>query len=216
MADVVIVRDANRRAIANDIAVLQAKLNPAGGVLGVPVVLVATEKQQVGVEPPEIPDDLITRPGRATGVARKVCHHNLVAVYGITTDEPFEFRLLAVAHPVLHVIGVVPVFNPKMSVPSRIMHFRPGRHTPFFLTGQHEFQSCLALFAGLEGEELCRELEHAALMGVHRERHHLIPRHVHARWRTLASPGGRLAIVARALPPLTGGERLEVGKALSE
>ena len=215
MADVVIIRDANRRAIANDIAVLQAKLNPAGGMLGVPVVLVATKKQQVRIDLSEIFHDLIARPGRATGVARKVGHNDLVSINRITTNKSLEFCLLAVAHPVLHVIGIVPVFNPKMSIPARVMHFRLGRHAPLF-AGQLQFQSHLTLLTRLQWEKLCRELQHAPLMGVHRECHHLIPRHVHARWRALASPRGRLAIVARALPPLTGGERLKISKPFSE
>ena len=49
MADVVVVGDGDRRPVAHDVAELQAELDPAGGVLGVAIGLVAGEEQQVGI-----------------------------------------------------------------------------------------------------------------------------------------------------------------------
>ena len=63
VTDVVVVRDADRGPVADDIAKLQTKLDPPGGVLSVAVGLVATEKQQVGILPPEVGDNLRSTAG---------------------------------------------------------------------------------------------------------------------------------------------------------
>ena len=49
MAHVVIVGNADRRPVADDVAELQAELDPAGRVLGVAIGLVAGEEEQVGI-----------------------------------------------------------------------------------------------------------------------------------------------------------------------
>ena len=58
MADVVVVGDRDRGPVADDVAELEAELDPAGGVLGMAVGLVAGEEQQVGVLALEVLDDL--------------------------------------------------------------------------------------------------------------------------------------------------------------
>ena len=65
---IVVVRNADGRAVPDDVAVLHAKLNPTGRVLGVTVMLIPPEEQQVRIMMPDILDNLLTRTGGAAGI----------------------------------------------------------------------------------------------------------------------------------------------------
>ena len=63
MTDVVVVRDADRGPIADDVSKLQTKLDPPGGVLSVSVGLITAKKQKVRILPPKVSDDLRSTTG---------------------------------------------------------------------------------------------------------------------------------------------------------
>jgi len=70
------------------------------------------------------------------------------------------------------------------------------------LLATFQFQPRLTRFVRLEWMELRREFEQATILGVERERDHLVARHIHRRWRIL---------VARLFPPPLGrGEGVEI------
>ena len=65
MAHIVVVGDRDNRPVAEHIAELEPELDPAHGVLRVAIGLIAREEQQVGIENPEVRDQLIAWAGRA-------------------------------------------------------------------------------------------------------------------------------------------------------
>ena len=65
VADVMVVRNTNRRAILHHVAKLQTELNPAGGVLGVAIGLVAGEEQEIRILTDQVIQDLWSGARRA-------------------------------------------------------------------------------------------------------------------------------------------------------
>ena len=65
---IMVVWDTDRRAVSDYVAVLHAKLNPTCGVLGVTVMLITPEEQQVRIVVSNILNNLLARPRCAAGV----------------------------------------------------------------------------------------------------------------------------------------------------
>ena len=181
VTDVVIVGNAHRRAVADDVAKLQAELDPSRRVLRVAIRLITTEKQHVRVLRPQVVDDLGARPDRAAGVAAHVRDHDLILLHRIATDEALKHRLLAVAHAVGHVLRAIPALHAEMRVPARIMHLALRDFLPLAVLLLH-FESRHTLLARLQREKLRAHLQHAVLLSVIRKAHHFIARHIHRRW----------------------------------
>ena len=69
MAHIVIIRDADGGTVAEQVAELEAELDPAGGVLGMAVGLIARKKQQVRILRLELVDDFRALASRPAGIA---------------------------------------------------------------------------------------------------------------------------------------------------
>ena len=205
--------------VADDVAELQAELDPAGGVLGVAVGLVAGEEEQVGVLPLEVLDDLGPQAGGAAGVARHVGDDDLLLVRRVAADEALEHRLLAVSHAVGHVPGVVPFSMRKCA--SQPGYSTSARAASVHWPSRWNSRRALRSSPGFKREELRGQLQHAGVMRVDREGDDLVARSVHRRCLRRAATLG-LGLGLRAGFPLPGrgglpgppfprGERFEIG-----
>ena len=199
---IVIVRDAYRGAVPDDVAELEPELDPASRMLGVPVMLVASKEQHVGILCPEVLHNLCARTRGPARVAAHVGHDDLLLLHGIPPDHPFEPRLCAMQHPVLHGFRTVPAFYSEMSVPARIQHRAPRNFLPCSVTPLH-LQPGHPFLAGFERKQLGTHLQDPILLRVIRKTHHLVPRHIHGQNLRLSPFRGLLWFRARLLPPFS-------------
>ena len=182
VAHVVVVGDRDRGPIAEDVAELQAELDPAHGVLRVAVGLVAREKQEIGIENPEIRDQLIPRAGRARRVAGEHGDADPLVVGRIAADRAGERGLPTVADSVGHRPRRVPVGDAEVDVPAGIEHGGPVHLLP--AGAAIDLQPRLQRLARPQRKQLGGELEHARgglglqAHGVDREGDHVAARHV--------------------------------------
>ena len=207
VADVVVVRDRDRGAVPDQVAELQAELDPASGVFSVPIGLVTGEEQQVRVLGEQVLDDLRPTARGAAGVARHVRHHNRVLLGRVTADRTLERGRLAVPHAVLDALRGVPLPDAKVGAPAGVLDRRLPQLDPPPVA--FHFQPGLARFVRPERVELGGQLEHAAIDGVEGERDNLIAGHVE-RWRGIGP------FRLRLLPPLADGQGIEVRELVAE
>ncbi len=130
VSDVVVVRDADRRAILDDLAILEAELDPAGRVLGVVIRLIAREEEQIRILTQQPLHDFRPRALGSRRVASQVGDDDLVLVQRITTDGAVERRLVPMPHPVRHRLRCIPAFDPEVGAPARISNRRAGDFRP--------------------------------------------------------------------------------------
>ena len=202
MAHIVIVGDADRGTITHDLPKLQAKLDPASRVLGVPVGLISREEQHVGILRLEVVTDLGAQASRATRVAGHVRDHDLLLVRRITPDHTVKHGLLTVPDAIANILGRIPAFHSEMRIPPGIQHLclrnlHPSAITLYLKPGE-------SLLIRLQGEELGAHLHHPALLGVDRKSHHLIPGHIHGRWRTASPALSFTLLLSLAVPRCQG------------
>ena len=224
VADVVIVWDADGGAVADDVAELEAELDPAGGVLGVAVGLITAEEEDIGVLSAEVVDDFGAGADGSAGVATHVGDDDDVFVHGIAADEAFELGGLAVADAIGDVFGAVPAFDAEVGVPAWVEDIGAGDFLPV-LAIWADFEAGDAFFIWFEGEELGAHFEHAVLLGVVGEADDLIAWDIHGGCGGGAAFGFALGFGlglgfaigggggcggAALGPPLAGGEGFEL------
>ena len=90
LSDIVIVGNGDHRAILQHVAKLNSKLQPAIGVLGVVIRLVAGKEQQIGIELDQVFDHLRPWPGRPGAVAGEVADHDDFFVDRILANQPVK------------------------------------------------------------------------------------------------------------------------------
>ncbi len=177
--------------------------------------LISAKEEQIGIENFEIVDDLGPFADRATRVARHITHDDFVLVRGISADQALEHGVFTMPHAIRHILGRIPMFNPKVRIPTGIEHLGRGRLLP--LAVAFELQGNLARFAGLERIELRADFENAGGLEINRKDDDLIARHIHRRSRG-GSAAFHFGVLVRfaALPPLAGRQRFEIGKLRAE
>ena len=230
MAHVVVVGNRDRGPIPHHVAKLQAELEPAHGVLGVPVGLVAREEEEVGIGGPQAGHEFLPLARRPRRVAREHGHADLLARGRVGPHEPLEHRLLPVPHAVGSGLARIPALDPEVDIPPGIEHVG-GRHllpgvAPLHLEPGHTG------LARLERKELRRELEHGRpasglhAHGVQGEGHDLVAGDIERERRRLRRLPRRSRITLRArlvcglvpglLPPLAGHPAVELRMGRSE
>ncbi len=176
-----VIRNGDGRSVTDDIAKLQAKLDPARGVLRVTVRLVAGKEQQIWILSFQVVDNLRSQPRRATGITRHIGDDDDILCDGILANQTFESRPFAVSHTIRHVLAVVPVVDPKVRTPTRIEN---GLFRDLFpLAVLLELKPCFARFTGFQRVKLGGQLEDAMIVRVQSKRDDFVTRHIHRRWR---------------------------------
>ena len=122
VTDIMVVRDTNRRAILHDLAKLETKFNPAGGMLGMAIGLVAREEEEVGILPEEVIQNLGSRTRSPTGVTRHVRDDDRILGEGIATHQAFEGRGGAVANAVSDRLRTIPARYTEVGAPTWKLH----------------------------------------------------------------------------------------------
>ena len=152
LSDVVVVGDGDGGAVAHDVAELQAELEPAIGVLGVVVSLVAGEEENVRILLDEVFENDRTWSGGAGGITRKVADGDGVLIFGVLADESFEGCFCRVAETVGSVLGGVPILNAEVGGPSGVDDFFFGDFFPGVAV--FDFKTDFLGFVRLQWEKL--------------------------------------------------------------
>ena len=153
VTDIVIVGNTDRRAIANDVAKLQAELNPAGRVFRVAIGLVATKEEYIGIVRAKVVDDLSAWANGTARVAAQVRDHDHFFLHWIAANQSLEHRLLSVAHAVGNILRTIPTFDAKMCIPAGIKHLGFRDFFPF-ITPLFQFKPRRPILPRLQGKEL--------------------------------------------------------------
>ncbi len=208
LADVVIVRDGDGGAVTHDVAELHAELEPAGGVLGVVVGLVAGEEENVGILRDEVLDDEGAGAGGAGGIAGEVANDDGVFIGGFAADLSFEGGLFGVAEAVGEVLGGVPIVETEVGGPAGVDDVFFGNFFP--LVTVFDFEADFLDFVRFEGEELSAEFEGFVLKGVDGEADDVFAGDVEIDHGLLSF------LFALAFPPVGGGAVIEAGILFAE
>ena len=88
--DIVVVGNADGGPVPDDVPELESELDPAGGVLGVAVGLVASKEKDIGILRPKVFEDFRARPCGPAGVAAHVGHDDHILFHRIPTDQSLE------------------------------------------------------------------------------------------------------------------------------
>jgi len=209
LADVVVIGDGDGGTVAHDVAELHAEFEPAGGVLGVVIGLVACEEEDVGILRDEVLDDGREGSGGAGGVAGKVADDDGFLIGGFAADLAFKGRFFGVAKSVSVIFGAVPVGDAEVGGPAGIDDLFLGDFFP--LIALFDLEANFLGLIRLERVELRGHLQRAAFEGVNGKADHFTARDIEVD-HALASFFGR----SLSFPPFTGGTIIEAAVFLSE
>ena len=87
LADVVVIRDGDARAIAENLTEREAEFQPCGGVFFVIVGLITREEHEVRILVLDVPGVFLAQAAVLVRVARKGGEHDLVLVRRFPADE---------------------------------------------------------------------------------------------------------------------------------
>ena len=214
LAHVVVVGNRDRGPVPDHVAKLEAELEPAHRVLGVPVGLVARKEEEIGIGRPQAGHEFLPLARCPRRVAGEHGHADPLARGRVGPHEPLEHGPLPVPHTVGRGPARVPALDAKVGAPPGVEHLG-GRHllpgvAPLHLEPRH------AGLARLQGKELRRQLEHGRAArrlhahGVEGEGHDLVAGDVEREWRPLRRLRFRPGLVPGLHPPLAGHPAVEL------
>ena len=122
LADVVVVGNADHRAILDDLAELAAEEQPGAQVVHMVVNLIAREEEQVGILGLEIGDEIGLETAVLIGVTGERGHDDLAFANGIGADAALVRRHASECrHAIGHRAALVPFLHPEMRRPGLVL-----------------------------------------------------------------------------------------------